>query len=56
MTRPYRWVESRMRDSDSQPAGEPCDLSLRETRKAVKRRRYATDAVAHALGKPAARL
>jgi CHAD domain-containing protein len=52
----YRRVESRMRDANSQPAGEQRDLALHETRKAAKRLRYATEAVIPAVGKPAKRL
>lgn len=54
--RAYRRVASRMRDADSQPAGEPRDLSLHETRKAAKRLRYATEAIKLTLGKPAKRM
>jgi CHAD domain-containing protein len=56
VARAYRRVESRMRDADSQPAGEPRNLSLHETRKAAKRLRYATEAVKPTLGKPAKRM
>ena len=54
--RAYRRVESRMADADRQPAGQQRDLALHETRKAAKRLRYATEAVAPTVGKPAARL
>lgn len=56
VARAYRRVAARMRDADSQPAGEQRDLALHETRKAAKRLRYATEAVTPALGKPAKRL
>lgn len=54
--RTYRRVESRMAEADRQPAGQQRDLELHETRKAAKRLRYATEAVAPTVGKPAARL
>jgi CHAD domain-containing protein len=54
--RAYRRVESRMAEAQRQPAGEDCDRALHETRKAAKRLRYATEAAAPRLGKPAARL
>jgi len=56
VARAYRRVASRMRDAGSQPAGEPRDVSLHETRKAAKRLRYATEAVTPALGRPAERM
>ena len=52
----YRRVESRMAEAQRQPSGEDGDRALHETRKAAKRLRYATEAAAPRLGKPAARL
>jgi CHAD domain-containing protein len=56
VARAYRRVASRMREADSQPAGQRRDLALHETRKAAKRLRYATEAVKPTVGKPAKRL
>jgi CHAD domain-containing protein len=56
VSRAYRRMKRRMREVERQPAGESRDLALHETRKAAKRLRYATEAAAPAVGKPARRL
>jgi len=52
----HRRLRRRMAAVDQQPAGEPRDLALHETRKAAKRLRYATEAAEPAVGPPATRL
>lgn len=54
--RAYRRVESHMADADRQPPGEERDRALHETRKAIKRLRYANETVQPTVGKPATRL
>ncbi len=54
--RAHRRLRRRMAAVDRQPAGEPRDLALHETRKAAKRLRYATEVAEPTAGTPAKRL
>src|SRR6266516_475391 len=53
--RPYRQVRRRMRRARRASPGQPRDAALHEARKAAKRARYASEAMAPALGKNARR-
>jgi CHAD domain-containing protein len=53
--RPYRQVRRRMRRARRARAGQPTDEALHEARKGAKRARYAGEAMAPAIGKPAGR-
>ncbi|MFD3697675.1 CHAD domain-containing protein [Streptomyces sp. NPDC058646] len=54
--RDYDRLAGRVEDALALTAGEERDLALHEARKAAKRARYAAEAAAPALGKPAKRL
>ncbi len=53
--RPYRQVRRRMRRARRASPGQPTDAALHEGRKAAKRARYASEAMAPAIGKKASR-
>jgi CHAD domain-containing protein len=53
--RPYRQVRRRMRRAGRAPDGPSADTALHEARKAAKRARYASEAMAPALGQQARR-
>ena len=53
--RPYRQVRKRMRRARRVPAGQPTDEALHQARKAAKRARYASEAMAPGIGKKARR-
>ena len=53
--RAYRRTARRMREAGQAAAGQDTDVALHEARRAAKRARYAGEAVAPALGKPAGR-
>lgn len=54
--RAYRQTRGRMRTARRAPAGPDREAALHQARKAAKRARYAGEAAALALGKPASRL
>jgi CHAD domain-containing protein len=53
--RPYRQLRRRMRRARHASPGQPTDRALHEARKAAKRARYASEAMAPAIGKKASR-
>ncbi len=53
--RAWRRLDEALEEVDAAPTDDARDLLLHEARKAAKRARYATEAVAPALGRPAAR-